>query len=157
MLNANHYTPVDAGLIPTGEVAPVAGTPFDFTIPKKIGAQLRDSHEQIVLGRGYDHNFVLNRPAGDKTSMVLAARVYEPDTGRMMEVWTQEPAVQFYTGNFMDGTRIGSSGKLYRQGDGFALETQHYPDSPNKPDFPPTVLRPGETYRTTTTYKFLAK
>jgi aldose 1-epimerase len=157
MLNANHYTPVDGGLIPTGEIAPVTGTPFDFTMPKKIGAQLRDAHEQIVLGRGYDHNFVLNRPAGDKTSMVLAARVYEPDMGRVMEVWTKEPAVQFYTGNFMDGTRIGSSGKLYRQGDAFALETQHFPDSPNKPDFPPTVLRPGETYQTTTTYKFFAK
>lgn len=151
MINADRYTPVDETLIPTGELAPVDGTPFDFQVPKAIGPGQRSSHEQIVLGRGYDHNFVLSR---DDTSMMLAARVYEPDSGRILEVWTTEPGIQFYAGNFLDGTLIGPSGHLYRQSDGFALETQHFPDSPNQPDFPSTVLRPGETYQTTTIYRF---
>lgn len=151
-INADTYTPVDDTLIPTGELAPVEGTPFDFRTAKAIGPGQRSSHEQIVLGRGYDHNFVLNRT--DDTSLVLAAEVYEPTSGRTLEVWTTEPGIQFYAGNFLDGTLIGPSGHLYRQSDGFALETQHFPDSPNQPDFPTTVLNPGETYRTTTIYKF---
>ncbi len=154
MIDADRYTPVDETLIPTGELVPVEGTPFDFRIPKAIGPGQRSSHEQIVLGRGYDHNFVLNREEGDN-SMLLAARVYESESGRILEVWTTEPGIQFYAGNFLDGTLIGPGGHLYRQSDGFALETQHFPDSPNQPDFPSTVLRPDETYQTTTIYKFL--
>jgi aldose 1-epimerase len=153
-VDADRYTPVDATLIPTGELAPVEGTPFDFRLPKALGPGQRSSFEQIVLGRGYDHNFVLNRDEGD-TSMMLAARVIEPASGRVLEVWTDQPGLQFYAGNFLDGTLIGPSGHLYRQSDAFALETQHYPDSPNQPDFPSTELRPGETYQTTSIYKFL--
>jgi aldose 1-epimerase len=154
MLNADRYTPVDATLIPTGELAPVAGTPFDFRAPKAIGPGQRSAHEQIVRARGYDHNWVLNRASFEDTSLLLAARMVEPTTGRVMEVWTTEPGIQFYAGNFLDGTLVGSSGGIYRQSDAFALETQHFPDSPNQPDFPSTVLRPGETYATTTIFKF---
>jgi aldose 1-epimerase len=153
-VDADRYTPINKTLIPTGELAPVEGTPFDFRLPKPIGPGQRSSFEQIVLGRGYDHNFVLNRDEGD-TSMMLAARVIEPASGRVLEVWTDQPGLQFYAGNFLDGTLIGASGHLYRQSDAFALETQHYPDSPNQPDFPSTELRPGETYQTTSIYKFL--
>jgi aldose 1-epimerase len=153
-VDADRYTPVDETLIPTGELAPVAETPFDFTVPKAIGPGQRSSFEQILLGRGYDHNFVLNREEGD-TSMMLAARVYEPTTGRILEVWTDQPGLQFYAGNFLDGTLVGPSGRIYRQSDAFALETQHYPDSPNQPDFPSTELQPGDTYQTTSIYKFL--
>ncbi len=152
-IDADRYTPVDETLIPTGELAPVEGTPFDFRTPKAIGPGQRSSFEQIVIGRGYDHNFVLNREEGD-TSMMLAAQVYEPTSGRILEVWTDQPGLQFYAGNFLDGTLVGASGHLYRQSDAFALETQHFPDSPNQPDFPSTVLRPGETYQTTTIYRF---
>jgi aldose 1-epimerase len=154
MLNADRYTPVNADLIPTGELAPVAGTPFDFRAPKVIAPGQRSSHEQIVRARGYDHNFVLNREDLSDTSLLLAARMYEPKRGRILEVWTTEPGIQFYAGNFLDATLVGASGRLYRQSDGFALETQHFPDSPNQPDFPSTVLRPGDTYQTTTIYKF---
>lgn len=153
MIDADRYTPVDDTLIPTGELAPVAGTPFDFRLPKTIGPGQRTSHPQVVIGRGYDHNFVLNRQEGD-TSPILAARLYEPDSGRVLEVLTTEPGIQFYAGNFLDATLVGTSGKLYRQSDGLALETQHFPDSPNQPNFPSTVLRPGETYETTTVFKF---
>lgn len=151
---ADRYTPVDATLIPTGELASVADTPFDFRVPKTIGPGQRSSHEQVVLGRGFDHNWVLNRPDFEDTSLMLAAQVYEPESGRVMEVWTTEPGIQFYAGNFLDGTLIGSGGHLYRQSDGLALETQHFPDSPNQPDFPSTSLAPGDTYQTTTIYKF---
>jgi aldose 1-epimerase len=153
-LNASNYTPVDDTLIPTGDIAPVAGTPFDFTTPETIGARIRDNHEQIAFGRGYDHNFVLDRPSPEDTSMINAARVFEPTTGRALVITTTEPGIQFYSGNFLDGTLVGTSGKFYRQTDGFALETQHYPDSPNKPQFPSTVLRPDEEYETTTIYRF---
>jgi aldose 1-epimerase len=153
-LNADHYTPVDPTLIPTGEIAPVAGTPFDFTRSKAIGQRIRDSHEQIVIGQGYDHNFVLNRPSPNDKTMILAAEVREPTSGRRLRILTTEPGIQFYSGNFLDGTLVGTSGKVYRQTDGFALETQHYPDSPNQPNFPSTVLRPGQVYETTTIYKF---
>jgi aldose 1-epimerase len=153
-INADRYTPGDAGLIPTGELADVAGTPFDFRLPKIIEPGQRSNHPQIVAGRGYDHNWVINRPSADDRSLVFAARVYEPSTGRTMEVSTTEPGIQFYAGNFLNGTSYGSSGRAYRQSDGLCLETQHYPDSPNHPDFPTTVLRPGETYETTTVFRF---
>ena len=153
-LNAAHYTPVDATLIPTGEIAPVAGTPFDFSQPHTIGERIRDSVQQIMFGRGYDHNFVLNRPNPNNKTLIWAARVRDPQSGRRLVMFTREPGIQFYSGNFLDGTLVGTSGKAYRQSDGFALETQHFPDSPNKPNFPSTVLRPGQEYRTTTVYKF---
>ena len=152
-LNADRYTPVDATLIPTGEIAPVAGTPFDFTDATAIGERIRDSHPQIVIGQGYDHNFVLNRRSSTDRSMILAARVSDPRSGRVLEITTTEPGIQFYSGNFLDGTLVGTSGRVYRQTDGFALETQHYPDSPNQPTFPSTVLRPGGVYETTTIYR----
>jgi aldose 1-epimerase len=153
-LMASNYTPVDATLIPTGEIAPVAGTPMDFTTPHLIGERIRDDFEQLVLGRGYDHNYVLDRSSPDDTSSILAARVVDPESGRTLEIHTTEPGIQFYSGNFLNGTTIGPSGKMYRQGDGFALETQHYPDSPNQPDFPSTLLEPGQEYNTTTIYAF---
>ncbi len=152
-INADSYTPVDATLIPTGEIASVAGTPLDFRAGRRVGAGIRSSHEQVVLGRGYDHNFVVKREQAG--TLEMAARVYEPTWGRVMEVWTTEPGIQFYTANFLDGTLVGSSGGLYRQGDGFCLETQHFPDSPNQPQFPTTALKPGDTYQTTTVYKFM--
>jgi len=152
-LNADRFTPVDATLIPTGKILDVAGTPFDFREPQVIGDRIRQADEQLVYGRGYDHNWVLNR--SDDVSLVLAAKLHDPVTGRVMEIHTTEPAIQFYAGNFLDGTLVGSSGGMYRQGDGLCLETQHYPDSPNKPDFPSTVLKPGETYKTTTVHRFM--
>jgi aldose 1-epimerase len=154
-INADRYTPVDSNLIPTGELADVAGTPLDFRVPQRIGARLRSGHEQMVRGRGYDHNFVLNR--ADNTSLVKAAHLLDPATGRSLEVWTTEPGIQFYSGNFLDGTIVGSSGSTIRQGDGLCLETQHFPDSPNQPNFPSTVLKPGHAYRTMTVFKFAAE
>ncbi len=157
-LNADHYTPVDPTLIPTGAIDPVEGTPMDFTEPHAIGERIRDgSFEQLVIGRGYDHNWVLNDSGKSKKKLFKAAKVVEPDTGRVLEVLTTEPGIQFYAGNFLDGTLVGTSHQMYRQGDGFALETQHYPDSPNHANFPSTVLRPGEVYKTSTTYKFSVK
>jgi aldose 1-epimerase len=154
-LNAKRYTPVDPTLIPTGTIDRVAGTPMDFTKPTAIGARNRDgSFEQLVIGRGYDHNWVLDRRDNTYTKLELAARVFEKDSGRVLTIYTTEPGIQFYAGNFLDGTLIGTSGRMYRQGDGFALETQHYPDSPNQPQFPTTVLQPGQTYQTTTVYQF---
>jgi aldose 1-epimerase len=154
MLAADKFTPVDEGLIPTGELRPVAGTPMDFTQPTVIGDRINQDYEQLVFGKGYDHNWVLNSGGG---SMALAASVYEPKTGRMMKVYTTEPGMQFYAGNFLDGSNIGKGGKAYEFRNGFCLETQHFPDSPNMPDFPSTVLKPGEEYKTTTIYKFSAK
>jgi aldose 1-epimerase len=153
MLDADYYTPVDETLIPTGELVPVAGTPFDFRTPKPLSDGIRSDHEQIVIGRGFDHNWVLARESEEDTSMMLAATLYEPESGRVLNVWTTEPGIQFYAGNFLDGTLYGTSGRAYRQGDGLALETQHYPDSPNQPDFPSTVLQPDETYETTTIFE----
>jgi aldose 1-epimerase len=149
-LEADAFTPTDAGLIPTGEFKPVAGTPFDFRKPTPIGARIDADDEQIKRGGGYDHNFVLRGEAG---SLRPAARVVEKKSGRVLEVLTTEPGVQFYTGNFLDGKTIGKSGKPYVRRGAFCLETQRYPDSPNKPSFPSTVLRPGETYRHTTVYR----
>ena len=140
-LKAHNYTPVDATLIPTGVIAPVAGTPFDFTKPTPIGLHLRDADPQIVIAQGYDHNFVIDRPAGD-SSLMLIAKAVDPASGRELKTWTTEPGVQLYTGNFLDGTLVGPSHRTYRQGDAFTLETQHFPDSPNQPSFPSTVLAP---------------
>lgn len=151
MLNADRTTPVDATLIPTGELPPVAGTPFDFREPHKIGERIDADDEQIQFGGGYDHCWVLNRTGG---GLSLAARVSEASTGRVMEVYTTEPAIQFYTGNFLDGTLTGKGGTVYQKRAALCLETQHYPDSPNHPDFPTTTLKPGETYATTTAYRF---
>ncbi len=153
-LNADHYTPVDSTLIPTGAIDPVAGTPLDFTKPTAIGDRIRDNFQQLVFGHGYDHNFVLNRPSPNDTSLIEAARVSDPASGRVLTISTTEPGIQFYSGNFLDGTLYGTSGHAYRQGDGFALETQHYPDSPNHPNFPSTVLGPGQTYTSHTIYRF---
>ena len=152
-LNADRFTPVDSTLIPTGEIRSVAGTPFDFRTPTAIGARIDRDDEQLRYGRGYDHNFVLNKGAtGNEPT--LAARVYEPTSGRVMEVATTEPGLQFYSGNFLDGTLQGKRGVVYRHRYGFAMETQHFPDSPNKPAFPSTILRPGEEYRSRTIYRF---
>jgi len=156
LLHADRFTPVDAGLIPTGELRPVKGTPFDFSTPTAIGARIDKDEEQIKLGMGYDHNFVLSR--GIKNgALALAAVVHEPKTGRVLEVWTTEPGVQFYTGNFLDGTGTGKGGKPYARRNAFCLETQHFPDSPNHPAFPSTLLKPGAHYHTTTVYKFSAE
>jgi aldose 1-epimerase len=154
-LNASRFTPVDAGLIPTGALDPVAGTPMDFRRPTEIGARIRDGgFQQLVFGRGYDHNFVLDRRDPTFRDLELAARVSESGSGRVLTIRTTEPGIQFYSGNFLDSTLTGTSGKMYREGDGFALETQHFPDSPNHANFPTTVLRPGQTYQSTTTYQF---
>jgi aldose 1-epimerase len=150
-INADHFTPVDSTFIPTGAIAPVAGTPFDFRSPTAIGARIDQDDEQLRYGLGYDHNFVLNR--GDST-LTHAAQVYEPQTGRLLDVYTTEPGIQFYAGNFLDGSITGKAGRVYRYRNGFCLETQHFPDSPNKPEFPSTVLRPGLEYRSRTTYVF---
>jgi len=152
-INADYYTPDNATLIPTGEIAPVAGTPFDFRMPKPISKGLRSDDPQVVIGRGWDHNWVLKRPSFNDKSLIFAASLFEQKSGRMLEVWTTEPGIQFYSGNFLDGTLYGTSHRAYRQGDGLALETQHFPDSPNHDNFPSTVLRPGETYQTTTIFK----
>ncbi len=149
MVSADEYTPTDADLIPTGQVSAVRDTPLDFTSPKPIGSRIA----QLAEG-GYDHNFVIR---GGGKSLTLAARVYEPRSGRIMEVRTTEPAVQFYTGNFLDGSLTGKGGVVYRKQTGFCLETQHYPDSVNHPNFPSIILRPGQTYRHTTVHKFSAR
>ncbi len=154
MLNADHYTPVNSVAIPTGELAKVEGTPFNFRTSQRIGDRIRSGHEQMVYGHGYDHNWVLNRKNPKDGEMMLAAKLLEPNSGRTLEVLTTEPAIQFYSGNFLNGTLVGPSGNTYRQGDGLCLETQHYPDSPNQPNFPTTVLNPGETYNTTTVLRF---
>jgi aldose 1-epimerase len=156
MINADRFTPVDKNLIPTGELRPVKGTPLDFRKSTRIGARIDDNYEQLVLAHGYDHNFVLNSKP-EQNGEVLAARVHEPTSGRTLEVWTTQPAVQFYTGNFLDGSVTGKQGHVYKRRYGFCLETQHYPDSPNHPDFPTTILKPGETFKSRTVFKFSAK
>jgi aldose 1-epimerase len=148
-IDADRFTPVDAGLIPTGELRSVAGTPFDFRQPHVIGERIDADNEQLKLGKGYDHNFVLNGQAGTMRKVV---RVTEPKTGRVLEVSTDQPGIQFYTGNFLDGTVKGKGGKAYGFRTAFCLETQHFPDSPNHPKFPSTVLNPGATYKTSTVF-----
>jgi len=150
-LNADHFTPTDDGSIPTGELRSVKGTPFDFTKSTAIGARIDQDDEQLKFGSGYDHNFVINK---NGQALGLAATVYEVTSGRVMEVFTTQPGVQFYTGNFLDGSLKGKGGQNYPRRSGFCLETQHFPDSPNKPAFPSVILRPGETYTQTTIYKF---
>jgi aldose 1-epimerase len=154
MIKASKFTPVDKGLIPTGELKPVAGTPFDFNQPTAIGARVENEDEQLKFGKGYDHNWVLDRPG---KGLELVASVYEPNSGRFMEVLTTQPGLQFYCGNSLDGTNKGKGGTVYQHRAGLCLETQHFPDSPNHPDFPTTELRPGEKYRQTTVYRFSTK
>jgi aldose 1-epimerase len=150
-LNADRYTPVDSTQIPTGAIVPVRGTPMDFTRPTAIGARIAVNDPQLLIGQGYDLNWVLNGHGGPAPA--LAARAVDPRSGRALTVWTTQPGIQFYSGNFLTGTLVGSGNTVYRQSYGFALETQHYPDSPNQPGFPSTVLRPGQTYRHTTVYE----
>jgi aldose 1-epimerase len=150
-IGASAYTPIDERLIPTGEIAPVAGTPFDFTEGRIIGERIdQPGNEQLALAGGYDHNFVLDEPGGNSCNV----RVIEPASGRVLDVQTDQPGIQFYTGNFLDGSFSGIGGKVYGFRSGFCLETQHFPDSPNQPAFPSTVLRPGEEFRTLTTFRF---
>jgi aldose 1-epimerase len=153
-LDADKYTPVDATLIPTGELAPVAGTPFDFTKPTRIGERIGADHEQLKRGGGYDHNWVVRGKTGD---LRPAAKVVDPTSGRVLTVLTTEPGIQFYTGNFLDGSLVGKSGAKYVKRSGFCLETQHFPDSPNHPNFPSTELKPGQTYHSTTEFIFTAE
>ena len=152
LINATRFLPTDAGSIPTGELRQVAGTPFDFRKLTAIGARINQDEEQLKLGNGYDHTWVLeSRPGGN---LHLTARAFEPTSGRRLEMWTTEPGMQFYTGNFLDGTLTGKSGKIYQRRYGFCFETQHYPDSPNHPAFPTTTLKKGATYRSITVYRF---
>jgi aldose 1-epimerase len=151
MINADNFTPVDSTLIPTGEIAKVEGTPFDFRKLHKIGDNINAENEQIKFGYGYDHNLVLN---GEMGKIRLAAKVIEPISGRVLQVYTDQPGIQFYSGNFLNGTLAGKNGVTYKYRHGFCLETQHFPDSPNQPSFPSTVLNPGDNYETTTVYKF---
>ena len=151
-LNASAFTPVDSTLIPTGEIATVAGTPFDFRTPTAVGARIGGLNEQLRLGRGYDHNWVLDRDVN--AGLQHAARVVDPVSGRTLDISTTEPGIQFYSGNFLDGTIAGKSGRVYGHRAGLCLETQHYPDSPNHPNFPTTIVRPGETYRSRTVVAF---
>jgi len=155
-IHASRYTPIDEGLIPIGELAPVIGTPFDFTQGRRIGERIDESNAQLAAGKGYDHNFVLDRPESTD-SLWVAASVFEPESGRFMEVLTTEPGLQFYSGNFLDGSQVGKGKVSYQFRTALCLEAQHFPDSPNKPEFPSVVLRPGETYRQVTAYRFSVK
>ncbi|MGC0332201.1 aldose 1-epimerase [Streptomyces sp. SAI-170] len=149
---ASRYTPVDSGLIPTGELAKVAGTPFDFRRAKPVGRDIRVAHQQLLYGQGLDHNWALDKGISGRPEHVATLR--DPSSGRTLKIATTEPGLQFYSGNFLDGTLVGTGGTVYRQGDGLCLETQHFPDSPNQPAFPSTVLRPGQVYRSTTVHSF---
>jgi aldose 1-epimerase len=152
LVNADRYTPSGPDLIPTGEIAPVEGTPLDFRQLMPIGARLHSAFPQMVNARGYDHNFVLNQRSGE--AITFAARAYDPRTGRVIDCFTTEPGLQVYTSNFLNGSVVGSSGTTYRQTEAFTLETQHFPDSPNKPNFPTTELKPGQEFRSTTIFRF---
>jgi aldose 1-epimerase len=159
-IDAAGFTPVDETLIPTGEIAPVEGTPFDFREPTAIGARIRDDDQQLLYGQGYDHNWALDRESNGaregsdaEDPLEEAAVLHDPQSGRTLTILTTEPGLQFYSGNFLDGTLVGTSGRIYRQSDGLALETQHFPDSPNQPSFPSTELRPGEVYDSTTVFE----
>jgi aldose 1-epimerase len=150
-INASRYTPVDSTSIPTGELRPVQGTPFDFRKPTSIGARINANDPQLRIGNGYNHNYVLDTP---RTGLTHAAHVLEPTTGRTLDIFTSEPGIQFFTGNSLDGTAIGKGGRAYHKHYGFCLETQHFPDSPNHPSFPSTLLRPGDTFRSRTVWRF---
>jgi aldose 1-epimerase len=151
MIQANAFTRVDKTMIPTGEIRPVKDTPLDLTKPTKIGAKIHDGYEQLAIANGYDHNFIIDGKEGE---LKFAARLIDPVSGRVLEVSTTQPGIQFYSGNSLDGTIVGKNGHVYKQNFGFALETQHYPDSPNHPNFPSTILRPGQTFHSRTVYKF---
>lgn len=151
-INSDQFCPVDDTLIPTGELRAVAGTPFDFRTRALMGSRIQQQEEQLQRGNGYDHNWVLNKSSNE---LSLAARVSENESGRVMEVYTTEPGLQFYSGNFLDGSDVGKGGKRYGHRSAFCLETQHFPDSPNQPHFPTTILKPGEVYRQKTVYRFL--
>ena len=152
-IEADHYLPVDERLVPTGEFAPVEGTPFDFREARRIGERIREGHEQLLLGQGYDHNYVLRRGSG-APRLARAARLSDPASGRRLDVWTIEPGLDVYTGNFLTGSVAGTGGRVYRQGDAIALEPEHFTNSPHMPEFPTVLLRPGEVYRTHTEYRF---
>jgi aldose 1-epimerase len=155
MIDADRYTPVDGGLISTGELAPVAGTPFDFRTPTAIGKRIDETNQQLKLAGGYDHNWVLNGyTPNDGHTLHLAAKAFDPASGRTLTVTTTEPGVQFYSGNFLDGSYTGKTGVKYQKHFGFCLETQHFPDSPNHPSFPSTLLKPGETLHSETVFTF---
>jgi aldose 1-epimerase len=151
-LNADTFTPVDENLIPTGELRRLDRTPFDFRRPEIIGSRINQDDLQLKIGRGYDHNWVLNR-TGDR-GLSPAGKLHEPESGRTMEIFTTEPGIQFYSGNFLDGSVRGKTGKVYGRHSGLCLETQHFPDSPNQPNFPSTILRANERYASTTVFKF---
>jgi aldose 1-epimerase len=152
-INADSYTPTDATQIPTGQISPVANTPMDFRTLRPIDSEITDDFEQLVMARGYDHNWVLNKP--QPGALTFAARAYSPKTGRIMDVYTTEPGVQFYTANYLNGALVGSSGTIYRQGAAYTFETQHFPNSPNQPNFPSTVLNPGQTFQSSTEFRFM--
>ncbi len=154
MMPADRFTPVDSTLIPTGELKPVEGTPFDFRKPTTIGARIGQNDEQLKFGKGYDHNWVFTKAPGQFT---MLARVVEPTTGRVLEVLSTEPGLQFYSGNFLDGTLKGKNGQVYQFRNGFCMEPQHFPDSPNQPNFPSVVLKPGQVYKNTIVYRFSVK
>ena len=155
-IRADRYLPLSPDLLPTGELAPVAGTPMDFRTPHRIGDRIRSGFEQLVIAQGYDHNYVVDRAEGSAGEILLAARVRDPRSGRVLEVWTSEPGIDFYSGNFLDGSLVGPGGASYRQSDAFAIEPEHFSNSPNTPQFPSTQLRPGEAYTSSTEYRFSA-
>lgn len=156
-LNSDAFTALNENQIPTGEIIEVKGTPFDFTTPKEIGKEINNSHEQLILGNGYDHNFIIDSSKKNTAGISFAARVVEPVSGRVMEVYTNEPGMQLYTSNFLDGSVVGKSGKPYVKRGAVCIETQHYPDSPNQSKFPSTILNPNETYSSVCIYKFLVE
>jgi aldose 1-epimerase len=153
MINANYYTPTDSTQIPTGVIAPVKGTPFDFTTPHTIGSRITDDNQQLLIAQGYDHNWVLNHTGPRLDGLGLAARAWDATTGIDLSVWTDQPGVQFYSGNFLNGTLVGIGGHIYRQSWGYTFETQHFPNSPNQPNFPTTVLRPGQVFTSSTIFQ----
>jgi aldose 1-epimerase len=153
-INADSYTPTDTTQIPTGVIAPVKGTPFDFTTPHTIGSRINEDNPQLLIGQGYDHNWVLNSTGPRLKGLNMAARAWDPSSGRELIVWTDEPGVQFYSGNFLNGSLVGISGHTYRQSAGYTFETQHYPNSPNQPSFPSTELKPGQDFTSTTIFQF---
>jgi aldose 1-epimerase len=153
-INANKYTPTDATQIPTGKIVPVKGTPFDFRAPHTIGSRINENNKQLLIAQGYDHNWVLNKSGPKAGSLRLAAHAWDPKSGRELTVWTSEPGVQFYSGNFLNGTLVGISGHIYRQSAGYTFETQHFPNSPNQPNFPTTELKAGHTFNSSTIFQF---
>jgi aldose 1-epimerase len=153
-INADYYTPTNSTQIPTGQIAPVEGTPFDFTTPQTIGSRINVANTQLLIAHGYDHNWVLNKTGPQVDGLTLAAQAWDPVSGRELSVYTNQPGVQFYSGNFLDGALVGISGHIYRQSDGYTFETQHFPNSPNQPNFPTTELKPGQVYNTSTIFQF---